>query len=309
MSDGQSVAAGTKGQQGGYGATKLARLLLAALMTACGSSSPPVGVDGAPLPPDLDASVVPPGPGQDADPMNPPSPWDAALGDTGGVVLAARRAQMLSVPPSFVLSNEEYSYMPKHSGAGDTEWRIVQAPPGLLVRERRLIAEANTLPAGAHTVVLEAQVGDTLVRQSYPLTVATPLQRAARLVTPTEPTQVVVQSETSLVRRAGVSLPVGAVSVDTNVSVNEVSRAPQRVGYRGAGPVVDFGPSGTVFRRRATVALPFDGQMNPGKTGAFTYNPHAGRWGEARGSAGRGRREQAGVRQGLSLLDVHGRRR
>ncbi|MDX2019567.1 MAG: MopE-related protein [Deltaproteobacteria bacterium] len=270
---------GLQRRSGVCGQTKwLALLPCAAVLAACGGGGGTVSVDGGGtvLPPGVDANEMAPSPDEDA---NTVSGMDADDRESGGVVSAQRRPQMLSVPPSFVLTTEEYSYTPKHSYVGDTQWNVVSAPQGVAVRERRVVADPGTLPAGDHMIVIEANVNDTVVRQSFPLTVAEPVQRAARLVTSDEPAQVSVQSEVSRVRRSAVSVPAGAVENDTIVSINEVSRVPARAAFSAGGPVVDFGPSGTVFRKRATVTLPLDSTtMDPNKVGAFTYNTKAGRW-------------------------------
>jgi hypothetical protein len=259
------------------------RILLAATLAGCGGggSDPAVGpVPGPAGQVDANANAIVLMLDDSGVPIVvDPGVMDANESESGGLITVTRQAQMVSVPPTFVLATEEFSYSPKHTRAGATDWNIVEAPAGVVVRERRVVADPGTLPPGEHTVVIEAMVDDNVVRQRFPLTVAVPVQRARRVASPNDATQVSVQSETSRVRRSAVAVPEGAVEEDTVISINEVDRVPTRTSFREVGPVVDFGPSGTVFRKRATVSLPLDSAMMDSKNvGAFTFNTKVGRW-------------------------------
>ncbi|MDD9965416.1 MAG: MopE-related protein, partial [Myxococcales bacterium] len=201
--------------------------------------------------------------------------------------------QFVSVPPAFALEGVPYSYQPRTTLQGDVTLTLADVPEGraddITIADGSRVVFTPTAqdatsgsPLG-FTLVATADGGtedEVVLQQAVEVEVAGLRQLATRSMLPEATGQVVVSAPTSAIRGAGVNFPAGALASETTVSVSELTKAPSFPNGRGSLRAVDFGPSGTLFKVPATVALPFDtGQLaDISRLGAYTYNGETGRW-------------------------------
>lgn len=71
---------------------------------------------------------------------------------------------------------------------------------------------------------------------------------------------IAVTDKTSLIKGVTISIPTGALSKETAITIKQVDSPPALpMGFNFVGTPIDFGPDGTVFSIAATVEIPFTG--------------------------------------------------
>jgi len=268
--------------------------LLALLLAACTNGNPhptrPVGP--APVVDagnngnngDPDASDDADAQDNDADADRPdadrPDADDADTGDTD-VTPSTEALRIRSVPTSYTLAGEKWTYYTRTDKTGAVAWRLVEAPEGMTVGEGGAVTwTATEAQVGSHRAVLEATLGDEVTTQAFTVTVAREQLLAQQTVGDLGGSFGVNSPIGGLVG-AGIDVPAGALDGDTMLTIGALDTTPPLPGGVGLGAIGKFGPSGIIFRQGATLALPVSAAAaaQPNNLVAMSYDRGTGQWG------------------------------
>ncbi len=88
-----------------------------------------------------------------------------------------------------------------------------------------------------------------------------------------------VTSSSSQLFGVKVEIPAGALSTETNITISKATDLPSSPFAKlGSGIAAEIGPSGTVFKKPATITMPYKGDIDGALWGVFVFSKEEGGW-------------------------------